>query len=483
MYRFVKHGLLVTVSLILLLVAGKVQAAPVPTEGGPTKIFLPVISNGSSMVDAPQVSIPYVNYPPSTINDHIGEFPVFWFGEVRNAENYVDVRVAYNSEEMFFRLHVFDRGCFFDETEPLDEPTRWDGAAILLNHSGNTGSAPSTQSYQFLVQFDPTPTWNPPWETIKFSFQGNGSGWAETNLPFSMTSSNSYMGDPVSNCRGWTAVIRIPFSSMGLSTPPSQGTIWGLSVINYDRDDAEGTYLQSKVWPRTMNPNSPGSWGQLRFGLPSPTQQQTGNVTVIRQGLNNQLVSDASVGGYAVCGNGTDFWSQWGDTNEGFYNPELSDFNIQNQGNVADWHCFSKVYVSFPLDQVPAGKKILSATLKMHIWGAAGPYPKPGSLIHVYTISEPWNEFTLTWNNAPYIERYIDQTWVATITTDPGFPGIPVEWNVTSAVAESYNNGNSVDLVLYSSDNWRHSGKYFSSSNTGDWNAEGRPLLTVVWSD
>jgi len=104
-------------------------------------------------------------------------------------------------------------------------------------------------------------------------------------------------------------------------------------------------------------------------------------------------------------------------------------------------------------------------------------------LIHVYTISEPWNEFTLTWNNAPYIERYIDQTWVATITTDPGFPGIPVEWNVTSAVAESYNNGNSVDLVLYSSDNWRHSGKYFSSSNTGDWNAEGRPLLTVVWSD
>ena len=29
----------------------------------------------------------------------------------------------------------------------------------------------------------------------------------------------------------------------------------------------------------------------------------------------------------------------------------LSDFNIQNQGNVADWPCFSKVYIAFPLNQ------------------------------------------------------------------------------------------------------------------------------------
>lgn len=478
-----KIFLILAISILISPVSA-VLASSKHDVDSPTALYLPIISNGVSLASAPQASALFFDLPSDEMNLANGSFPVIWFGEVRNTENYVDVRVAYNREELYLRLHVFDRRCWYDRYAPFDEPTQWDAAAIYLNLTGNVGSVPTPQTYRFVAQFDYYP--KPPDETKTDVYRGNGSGWSPIEVPFTLIS--SYTGHEPNDDgddRGWTAVIRIPFSSLGLQEMPNTGSIWGLSIVNYDRDDANGATVDYKTWPRSPDFNQPASWGQLRFGYPTynPPPGDPSGTTYIRQGLNNAIVSDASAGGYAVCGAGTDFWETWGDTNESFYNDDLSDFNVQNQGNVADWPCFSKVYVSFPLDQVPAGKKILSATLKMHIWGAAGPYPKPGSLIHVYTISEPWNEFTLTWNNAPYIERYIDQTWVATITTDPGFPGIPVEWNVTSAVAESYNNGNSVDLVLYSSDNWRHSGKYFSSSNTGDWNKEGRPLLTVVWSD
>ncbi len=104
---------------------------------------------------------------------------------------------------------------------------------------------------------------------------------------------------------------------------------------------------------------------------------------------------------------------------------------------------------------------------------------------HVFQkfINEPWNEYTITWNNAPYIDRYISQTWVPAPPPGTQLPGIPVTWDVTSAVAEYYQTGNPVNLVLYSSDNWLHSGKYFISSNTGDWIGYARPTITVVWSN
>jgi hypothetical protein len=285
---------------------------------------------------------------------------------------------------------------------------------------------------------------------------------------------------------GWTVIFRIPFSSLGLSSAPTQGSTWGLAAINYDRDDANGTFITPKVWPKNVDFQKPLSWGQLTFGIP-PSGSTGGTVlgtTSIRQGVNGVTVSDASVGGYTVCGSGTDFWSTWGDTNESFYNPLLSDFNIQNQGNIADWPCFSKTYFSFPLDQLPVGKRILSATLTLYLFGNAGtPGAEPASLIHVYSVSESWNEQTITWNNAPYIDTYVAQAWVNPPPVNTSFPGIPNTWDVTAAVAKVYGTGQKVSLVLYSSDNWMHSGKYFVSSNTGDWNANGRPVLTVTWGE
>ena len=43
--------------------------------------------------------------------------------------------------------------------------------------------------------------------------------------------------------------------------------------------------------------------------------------------------------------------------------------------------------------------------------------------------------------------------------------------------------GQPLQLALYSADGPLHTGKYFWSSDVGDWNAEGRPTLTVVWGE
>ena len=190
---------------------------------------------------------------------------------------------------------------------------------------------------------------------------------------------------------------------------------------------------------------------------------------------------DASVGGYTVCGSGVDFWTEWGDTNEAHYNPERSDFNVQNQADVADWPCFSRYYVTFPLDLVPPGKAILSATLTLHQFGGSYPSQAQPSLIQVLTVGEDWDDAALTWNNAPLAMENVGAAWVDPLAVFPGWPGVPREWDVSQAVAGAYATGEPVRLVLYEADSAYHSGKYFVSSNTPDWNAEARPTLTVVW--
>ncbi|MGW8179976.1 MAG: hypothetical protein ACWGQW_14625, partial [bacterium] len=85
-------------------------------------------------------------------------------------------------------------------------------------------------------------------------------------------------------------------------------------------------------------------------------------------------------------------------------------------------------------------------------------------------------------NNAPLARENIDSTWVSTPPTEVSWPGIPYEWDVTRAVREAKTEGSSLHLALYESDTQYHSGKYFSSSDTGEWNAEARPTLEIVYS-
>ena len=151
---------------------------------------------------------------------------------------------------------------------------------------------------------------------------------------------------------------------------------------------------------------------------------------------------------------------------------------------MADWPCFARYYVTFPLGSIPPGSVIISATLTLYQFGnAGGAGEAQPSWIQVLIASADWREETITWNNAPLAYENIGGSWVNPITDWPGWPGVPRTWDVSYAVARAYARGEPLRLVLYSADSAYHSGKYFVSSDTGDWNAEGRPRLEVWWRE
>jgi len=192
-------------------------------------------------------------------------------------------------------------------------------------------------------------------------------------------------------------------------------------------------------------------------------------------------VSDAMVGGGSTCGEGLDFFNEWGAATYA----HSTHLVVQNQGDVADWPCFSKFYLEFPLDALPDGRAVLGATLTVYQFGGSDPSQALRSLVQVSTVADAWDEETVTWNNAPLAVENVAQSWVDPIPS-PGlpWPGAPRTWNLTAATAEAYASGRHVlRLVLYSADGAYHSGKYFTASETGDWNATGRPALEVVMGD
>jgi hypothetical protein len=54
-------------------------------------------------------------------------------------------------------------------------------------------------------------------------------------------------------------------------------------------------------------------------------------------------------------------------------------------------------------------------------------------------------------------------------------------WDVGKAVDQAYKSGGPLRLAIYSIDGERHSGKYFFSSDSNDWNGEIRPTLRIVY--
>jgi hypothetical protein len=417
------------------------------------------------------------------------EAAIFWFGKVSSPTNYSDVRIGYNDRELYVYVATFDRFLWYDPNPSPANLEKWDALTLCLAMGEGGADSPSTNSYRFVSQVNAGDLGREPWQTV---YRGDGMSWAATTVPFSTTS--GWRGNALNDTRddrGWATAFSIPFSSLGLDGPPSQGTLWGLSLIQHDRDDAVGTVIPNQTWPSQADENKPYTWGQLRFGVPSylpPAVTSQGSVE-IRQGLNGQDVPDADVGGTTSnpCRGDSDYiWTEWGEANWG----SAPDFNIQNQSDVADWPCFAKYYIKFPLDSVPSGKKIVSATLTLHQFGGSGnPNSKPDdsdhafpSMIQVSTTSANWDVNQISWNNAPLANENICGSWVEA-TTFTGWPGVARDWDVSRAVTQAYETGQPLSLVLYEADDHYHSGKHFVSSDTGVWNVAGRPMLYVTYGD
>ena len=303
------------------------------------------------------------------------ETAILWFGRVDATHNWADLRVGYNGDGLYLCLAAFDRRLWYDTDPSLSDLERWDAVTFYLRTSAGAGASPGPDDYRFVAQLN----W---WETrpaYQAAYRGGASGWAPAAIPF--TTASGWRGNAPNDDqddRGWVATLHIPFSSLGLSGAPAPGSAWSLGVALHDRDDAAGTAIADQIWPPGMQPQQPPTWGELAFGMPSysPPAAAPGGIVVVRQGLNGATVPDAAVGGTTgnLCPGDSDYiWNHWGDASFA----AVADFNIQNQGDVADWPCFARYYVTFPLDALPAGQAIISATLTLHQWGNSGG-PRPG---------------------------------------------------------------------------------------------------------
>jgi hypothetical protein len=437
---------------------------------------MPTQANEANANSSPvrRVNAPYLAVPPPA--PYSTQPAIFWFGQVDNTSNYADGRILYTDNELRVFVHIMDRRLWYDTAPTPATLTDWDAVTLYLNLNGAVGQSPGSDAYQFVAQLNH----GQPRDNYQAAYLGNGSGWNAVTIPFQ--TSTVWRGVGPNNSqddRGWYARFAIPFASLGLSDPPAPGTTWGMAVVVHDRDDAAGTPIPDTFWPETMNGNVPASWGQLHFGWPSSPAKAGAptEIVTIRQGLDGATVMDGHVGGHTVCGDDhwPDYFPTWGNANYVGH----GQINIQNQWDMADWPCFSKYFVTFPLTEPPADQLLLRAELIMHQFGSAWGAEVEPSFIQVLTVHDDWDETTLTWNNAPLAGENLSGTWVEPIFAD--WPGVAHSWDVTKGVVDAYARGEPLRLALYSADGAYHSGRYFSSSDTGEWNAVARPTLRIVW--
>ena len=411
------------------------------------------------------------------------EMAVFWFGRITETENYVDVRLAYTDRALFVHVAVVDRRLWYDPDTSTDDLTVWDAVGLFLHPAAVEGGELSAQSLGLIAEASPEVDDS---EDFVASMRWEEGAWRFDRVGFSTIP--GWRGDGFNtqaDDSGWTMSFEIPFLGVGLDRRPAEGEEWGLGVVVYDRDSDTQPSSAEQAWPVGMDPTQPSTWGRIQFGLPGPslpTAAPEGSA-ILRNGVNGVRVDDGAVGGHTVCGGGLDSWTEWGDA----VWDGLDQFNIQNQRDIADWPCFSKFYVTFPLETIPSDRTVTSATLVLHQFGGSGADPTcpsiPNrSLIQVFRVGEDWDPETLSWNTAPLPEENVSQAWVDPHASFTGWPGVEIRFDLTRAVAQALEAGGPLRLALYSADSGCHSGKYFSASEAGEWNMVARPALEVEWA-
>ena len=419
----------------------------------------------------PTIHVPYSGTTPDPAKGAI-----FWFGILNQASNSANVRMSHADDSLVVMLHIFDRLVIYDQADSVGRDlTQWDAVSLYLDNQSDLNAPLGAGSYRFDAELSH-------WQlrtNYQAAWRRQGDAWQRAETPFA--SASGFRGAPNDTLddRGWTARFQIPFAALGLSSAPSQDTQWRMALVLHDRDEITGAPLPSQLWPQAAGLDQPATWGRVAFG--APTYNATGVTAVqtlsLRHGVNQLVAQDGAVGGHSLCGAqfSPNFFNGWGDANYA----GLTQVNIQNQWDVADWPCFSRYYVTFPLTALPSTAKIVSATLTMQMFGNAGYAEgdaKP-SMFQVARVAEEWDERTLTWNNGPTVLE--NSSWTTVNPMQAGDPAAkPVNFDVSRAAADAVAAGQPLRLVLYSSDGDYHSGKYFWSADAGE---SLRPLLTIKW--
>jgi len=454
----------------------------------------PLSQNAQSAIQSPEAVSPRrVNIPYFTSDVTWAESAIFWFGknEVTDpgvpGRNYADVRVAYTANALRVLVTVVDYYLWYNTNpQPGDDLTQYDAAAIYLDINHDRATAPQNDDYTFLIAARHWPNNDAP--QYRRQARGTGAGWDNTwNGDWIDYSGMQWDCNPGPNSNvcgidyGWAGGFTIPWAALGLQGPPDDGTVWGLGGVLYDRDDQPPAgYVTPETWPENLDTSSPNTWGEIHFGYVDyqPPAAILSGTTVIRAvSPVDNTVEDSWMGGGGWC-----YGGHMGHDEENHGDNEA--LFVGSETAPTHFPCFNKSYLRISLDSIPPGKVIISATLTLHLWGNAGdPGLAQPSWVSLFTITDPWEEMVIHWNNAPLAQENITASWIYPLTEFPGWPGIPYDWDATQAVAEAYAEGRPASMAIYGSDSEQHSSKYLTSSETGDWNVESRPKLTVVWGD
>lgn len=419
----------------------------------------------------------------------------FWFGRVDVSKatgaampgrNYADVRVAATASHLYIYVSVIDYYLWYPPTAgaTVDELRQYDAVDLFLDTAAQPSTTPQASSYRFLSSYGKQRSQargsNGSWDT---GWQGTwqhqiGDQWS-TGGPNNNGGNIDY---------GWASTMAIPWTTLGMNNQP-RGSLLHMGLRLYDRDGPGNTGLAPiQAWPETLLQDTPDSWGELAFDVPAytPPFAQAKGTTVIARGMPGAVVHDATVGGNGSCSGGhegePDSFNQGSDTS----------LYVESQSAVTDFPCFARSYLRFGIDQIPPGYVIMQASLRLYHWSQSGAITSPDpadrpqpSLVRVYAVDGNWDEQTITWNTGPLARQSLGgQTIIPRNPNVPGFqffPGVPYEWDVTAGVAAAYAAGEPVNLALYTPDTNFHSNKYFTSSETGDWNKIARPTLTIIW--
>lgn len=433
-----------------------------------------------------------VNIPLVSGNDW-SQQAIFWLGVNENkntipGRNYTDVRIAYTQTELHLYLTVIDYYLWYDNNQTVGDLTQNDAVVVYFDTGHNRTAAPQTDDYYFLVGARHMDT------TTKYQRQarGNGTGWntswsttwtQNAGMQWSDTGPNNNSGNID---YGWMAEYHLPWSAFGLSGPPATGTLWGMGVYVYDRDNSgSGGMAAPQGWPETFSKDTPSTWGDLHFGddaYQPPSVTQTGSVTIRAASPTDNTVEDAWMGGGGGCSSGHNGGTE---INHGNH----AELYLGSESVPTHFPCFNKTFLRFQLGSVPTGKVILSAKMTLYHWGNAGDPSAPNDEDHghpsyawLYTINDAWDEMTIHWNNAPLAGENLDLKRMEVLTAFPGWDKtVAYEWDVTKAVAEAYQAGQPVSLAVYDAAGERNTSKYMIGSETENWNANNRPKLTITY--
>jgi hypothetical protein len=220
-----------TLAITALLICALLSLAS-STWGG---LFQAHFPTSSAKAAAPSTALIHIPYFTTAVP--FNQTAIFLFGEVTSTNTYTDVRIGYNSSELYVDLQIVDHYWWYDTNTSAPNVNVGDNASVYLETTPGGSSLLAGNSYKFQAAVNGYKQRN----NYQQAYSGNGMAWTAARIPFTAVYGWRGHGFNGPQDSGWSMTYHIPFRSLGLSSPPHQGNLWKLAVKVHNRDDAANT--------------------------------------------------------------------------------------------------------------------------------------------------------------------------------------------------------------------------------------------------